>query len=595
MKFKFRNLKVRTQIILLAIFLLVCMGAISFSSLSSQNKALEHNLQVLEESIRSNFDNNIKEQVETAISILDNVNKKYEAGEITLEEAKLEGADLIRKLSYGKDGYFWADTYEGVNVVYLGQKQEGTNRYDEKDKYDFAFMKAIIDTGKSGGGYTDYWFPKAGETEPSPKRGYSLAFEPFSWVIGTGNYTDFIDDKIQTIANQEREKVERLMLNNILIFGFALVLAIIISIYVSGNLNTSIKAISKYLHTLAKGDFSAQLPGRLLDRRDDFGLLAVDVENMRLSVGTLISNTKMEADAIIDVVENVNYNVKELNGNIEDVSATTEELAAGMEETAAAAEELDATSQEIESAVRNIAEKSQEGALKVIEISTRAKVTKDTIKTSEASIEKVSGEIEEKLRKAILQAKVVSEIDVLSQAIMGITSQTNLLALNAAIEAARAGESGRGFSVVADEIRRLAEQSKTMVEQIQSVTSKVRDAVDNLSDNADVLLDFVGNDISDSIKVFSETADAYNEDAIYVDGLITDFSATSEELLASIQSVITAVNQVSKAAIEGAAGTSDIAGKIGDVNGMSGEVKLLIDSANQSTLKLKHEIAHFNI
>ncbi len=316
---------------------------------------------------------------------------------------------------------------------------------------------------------------------------------------------------------------------------------------------------------------------------------------MKQSVGALISNTKMEADAIVTVVENVNYNINELNGNIEDVSATTEELAAGMEESAASAQELDATAQEIESAARNIAEKSQEGALKVIEITTRAKVTQETIKTSEASIEKVSSEIEENLRNAIEQAKVVSEIDVLSQAIMGITSQTNLLALNAAIEAARAGESGRGFSVVADEIRRLAEQSKTMVEQIQGVTNKVRNAVDNLSDHADVLLGFVSKDIFDSIKVFSETAESYNEDATYVDGLITDFSATSEELLASIQNVIIAVNQVSKAAIEGAAGTSDIAGKIGNVNSMSGEAKLQIETANQSSLRLKKEITHFKI
>lgn len=592
---KFRNVKVRTKIILLAAFLLIVMGIISFNSLYSQNKTLEYNLEILDDSIRDNFDNNIKQQVETAVSILDNVYSKYEAGEITLEEAKTEGADLIRELSYGEDGYFWADTYEGVNVVLLGKKEEGTNRYDQKDINEFGFMKAIIETGKSGGGYTDYWFPKAGESDPSPKRSYSLAFEPFSWVIGTGNYTDFIDDTIQTLADQEREKVERLMLNNILIFAFALVLAVIFSIYISGSLNSSLKAISKYLHLLAKGNFNTQLPSVLLGRKDDFGLLAVDVENMKESVGILIANTKTEADSIIAVVESVNANVNELNSNIEDVSATTEELAAGMEETAASAEELNATSLEIESAARNIAEKSQEGALKVLEISNRAKETKETIKTSEGALEKVRGEIEENLKEAIVQAKVVSEIDVLSQAIMGITSQTNLLALNAAIEAARAGESGRGFSVVADEIRRLAEQSKTMVEQIQGVTGKVRDAVDNLSENADQLLGFVGKDISESIKNFSETADAYNEDAIYVDGLITDFSATSEELLASIQNVISAVNQVSKAAIEGAAGTSDIAGKIGEVNGMSGEVKTLIDTANQSTLKLKKEISHFNI
>lgn len=592
---KFRNMKVRTQIILLAVFLLAGMGGISLNSLITQKKALNHDLEILEDSIRTNFDNNIKQQIETAISMLDNVYKKYESGEITLEEAKLRGADLLRELSYGEDGYFWADTYEGVNIVMLGKKDEGISRYDQKDEKGTYFIQEIIKVGKSGGGYTDYWFPRAGETEPSPKRSYSFAFEPFSWVIGTGNYTDFIDDTINKMAAQETEKVEKLMLNNVLIFSAALVFAAIFSFYLSVSLNSSLKAISKHLHALSQGDFSVLLPARLLGRKDDFGLLAVDIENMKQSVGHLIANTKNEADSIISVVENVNSNVNELNGNLEDVSATTEQLAAGMEETAASAQELNATSLEIESAARNIAQKSQEGALKVLEISNRAKETKETVQTSEASIDRIRGSIEENLKNAIVQAKVVTEIDVLSQAIMGITSQTNLLALNAAIEAARAGEAGRGFSVVADEIRSLAEQSKIMVEQIQGVTGKVREAVDNLSENADELLNFVGTDITKSLGIFSTTADAYNEDAMYVDGLITDFSATSEELLASIQNVIEAVNQVSKAAIEGAAGTGEIAGKIGDVNNMSGEVKSLIGSANESTIRLQKEIAHFNV
>jgi methyl-accepting chemotaxis protein len=303
----------------------------------------------------------------------------------------------------------------------------------------------------------------------------------------------------------------------------------------------------------------------------------------------------MEADAIISAVALTNENMKALNSNIIEVSATTQELAAGMEETAASSEELNATSIEIETAVRSIAEKSQEGSQKVIEISKRAAGTKETAQSSQQKIQQISTEISEHLKTAVEQAKIVEQIDILSHSIMNITSQTNLLALNAAIEAARAGEAGKGFSVVADEIRNLAEQSTSMVEQIQGITSKVTAAVNYLASSAGELLDFVSDDINSSLDSFLLIARDYNEDSVYMDSLITDFSATAEELLASIQNILVTVNHVSLAAAEGASGTGDIAVRIGEVNTKSGEVEQLITSADTSCLSLKAEISHFTI
>ena len=138
---------------------------------------------------------------------------------------------------------------------------------------------------------------------------------------------------------------------------------------------------------------------------------------------------------------------------------------------------------------------------------------------------------------------------------MQITGQTNLLALNASIEAARAGEAGKGFAVVAEEIRVLAEQSKAAVSHIQDVTNNVMDAVNNLAEGTQKLLGFVGTDVVDSFATFSGMADSYSNDAGQIDGLVTDFSASSEELLASISGVMEAINEVSKAATEGASGT----------------------------------------
>ena len=131
----------------------------------------------------------INGEVETAISMLQAIFSKHQKGELTLEQAKQLGAELLRGLRYGKDGYFWADTTEGVNVVLYGRKDvEGKNRLESKDDKGKFFVKHFIGTAKAGGGYENYWFPKENQTTPLPKRGYVQLFEPFGWVVGTGYY-----------------------------------------------------------------------------------------------------------------------------------------------------------------------------------------------------------------------------------------------------------------------------------------------------------------------------------------------------------------------------------------------------------------------
>jgi methyl-accepting chemotaxis protein len=591
-----KHLKVRTKIIILAAFMLLVTVWMSVLSLTNQIKYSEESIADLDHSIRTSYDLNIKNQVENAVSLINNIYNKQVAGEYTEEEAKKLAADLVRELRYGDNGYFWIDTYKGDNIVLLGNDTEGTNRYESKDVNDFYLIKAIIENGrKEGGGFTDYWFPKAGETEASPKRGYSLAFEPYQWVVGTGNYTDYIDLEIGTLKEAESAALQKDVTIFVISFTCALLISAFVTFYLSRMLNRDFKTFGNYLNTLSTGDFTITLPEGYETRKDDFGNLARDLEGMKDSVAKLVGSTKLEADNIIDIVGNINENVRDLNTNIEDVAATTEELAASMEETAASAQEMTITSTEIETASRSIAEKSQEAALQIVEISKRALDTKEDVEATQKKSQEMQSEIESKLQQALEKAKIVSEINMLSDSIMKITAQTNLLALNASIEAARAGESGKGFAVVADEIRQLAEQSKKAVGKIQAVTGEVTLAVENLSGSAGSLLEFVSKDITESFNRLAGVAGAYMEDAMYIDGIITDFSATSEELLASIQNIMSSVNEVAHAATEGAIGTGDIAEKIANITDKSSEVAKQVEASGNSSERLKSEIANFTI
>lgn len=588
------NVKVQTKLVvvmLTTIVALVLCAVISSESMKQlQSKALE----TLEVDERASYDEQIKQQVDNVISLCQTIYDQYQAGVYTEEEAKKLAADEIRQLRYGDAGYFWVDQYDGTNVVLLGNDTEGTNRMETKDANGYQMVKEIIRVGQEAdGGYTDYVFPKEGETEPSPKRSYSKAFEPFGWVIGTGNYTDYIDDQVASIEKDFSSYVTgrmTLFIISTLIEGIIVVLLLIMIII---SIIRPLKKCISSIGVMEQGDFSQAMGTALLKRRDDFGKLAASLESMRNEMSGLIGEVKSQATEITRMVQEIDDNIQALDEEIENVSATTEELAAGMEETAASSEEINAMSHEIESAAKSIATRSQDGATEADDIRDRAVGIKKTTTENDERTKAIHAEINEGLTKALEDIKVVDQIGVLAESIMEITGQTNLLALNASIEAARAGEAGKGFAVVADEIRVLAEQSKAAVVHIQDVTKNVVESVTNLADGAKKLLEFVGTDVVDSFAGFSDMADSYSNDAGKIDGLVTDFSASSEQLLASINGVMDAIGEVSKAATEGATGTNDIAEKTGVVVEKAAEIKEKAEAAHHAADKLQQNVEHF--
>ena len=588
------NIKVRTKLVIVMVIALIALALCAVISNTSLSGLGNNALDIIENDMRSSYDKQIKAQVDNVISLCQSIYNRYEKGEYTLDEAKKLAADQIRDLRYGNNGYFWVDTYDGTNVVLLGNDTEGTNRMDAVDTNGFAYMQAIINAGKQeDGGFTDYVFPREGETESSPKRAYSKAFEPFGWVLGTGNYTDDIDDDVLDVKNEFSSYESN---SRMAIIGIAVVMEVILISVLTLITVSIVKPLKKslaHIEEIAQGDFSKEFEQDLLKRKDDFGQLADSLEKMRSEMKELIGEVKSEALEITGMVQEIDTSLQALDDQIENVSATTEELAAGMEETAASSEEINAMSHEIESAAKSIAERSQDGANEADEIRERAvKIKKDTDENDRRT-RSIHEEINESLTKALDDIKVVDQINVLAKSIMDITGQTNLLALNASIEAARAGEAGKGFAVVADEIRVLAEQSKAAVAHIQEVTVNVTAAVENLANDAERLLEFVGNDVVESLGGFAEMANSYNSDAANVDSLVTDFSASSEQLLASINGVMDAISDVSKTATEGATGTTDIAEKVGIVVQETEAIKQKAETTYHSAEKLQKNVERF--
>ena len=394
------------------------------------------------------------------------------------------------------------------------------------------------------------------------------------------------------LANNENSVVAIRILTYAI--AISLVVGLLLSFLIAYGIIKPIGKLKKELSILAQtgGDLTREID---IKSKDEVGQLANSVNQFLFNIRTIVNGIIKETTIVENSIAVVDKKMGDLNAFVENVSSTTEEISAGMEETAAATEQVNASSLEIESAIEAMNEKAQKGSAEAEEIGNRAIRLRDNSILSVKSANEIYEESTHKLKEALENSKAVEHINVLTGTILQISDQTNLLALNAAIEAARAGEAGKGFSVVADEIRKLAEESKAAVNDIQRVTSEVVSAVSDLADGSRTVLDFLDRTVKPDYAEMVKTGESYNEDSSFVYELVSDFSATSQELTASVEGIIRAINDVTKTVNEGAAGTQSIAEQNMEIVEMVNKVKNEMETSSRSTQKLKEIVGKFTV
>lgn len=590
-----KHLKIWMKLVIMGLVMLVGMIGVSFVSFLSLERVKNDAIDNLDITIRERFDDSIKDQVTNAVSMLDELYGRYEAGELTLEETQQLGMSLVRNIRYQEGGYFWMDDTEGNNVVLLGNSTEGTNRYDAEDAQGNKYVQQFISQAKDGGGFIDYYFPREGEEEASPKRAYTQLFEPFGWVVGTGNYTDDIDAEVaaqQKVMEATTRAIQKVIF---IIMVVCFVISVGIMFMIIFGISKGFKDAIAGLKALARGNFAYSFPEKYEKHRDDFGILIQETGHMKNEVAKLVGQVKEQSKVIYGLVGNITDDVTSLNAEIETMSATTQNLAANMEETSAASEEMAASAQSAEDNSRTMAEEASRGNTEAGEIGRRANDTKETAENAQEKAQKLLTEINARLANALENVKVIDQIQVLAEGIMNITSQTTLLALNASIEAARAGEAGRGFAVVAGEIGVLADESKETVGKIQNITGQVTQAVGNLSDSAGELLEFVSTDVQSDYDSFLKIGEQYSQDAGMVGEMTDLINRSADELNQMMQNISEIVKNVAIAAQDGAQGTSDIASRNSDVRSKAENIMEMVRQANGAVEALEEEVKSFQI
>lgn len=370
----------------------------------------------------------------------------------------------------------------------------------------------------------------------------------------------------------------------------SLILGIVMSRIIADNISAPLNTSIDHLNAVATGDLNREIPAALSNRADEIGVVVKALMKMQ----GFMKQVHEEAEKTDAAVGELEAMINAMNNETQDMSAVTEEMSAGMEETAASTASMQQVSGHLSEEIQHTVQEMKKSEAYTCEIAVRATELKAKMEQSQEASNRVYGSTKTSVENAIEAAKVVQEIETLTQAITDIAEQTTLLALNASIEAARAGEQGRGFAVVAGEVGKLAEQSQETAERIKSLTSQVMGAMEALSKGAFDLLHFIDDDIRKDYAQMDETAVQYKEDAEFFHKTAKGSTKSSEELLVSVRNMNQSMDEIGRATHESADGNTHIAENIVGMAEKYADILEKVQGFKEGTERLKHLVTAFS-
>lgn len=590
-----KSVKGTLALICLAIVIVssIVLGLIAVINLNAMTGIANQNY---ETAAWEGYNNEIKSQVQSVISILQAEYDKASSGKISEEAAKKEACEIIRNIRYGEDdsGYFWIDDTDSVLIMHpILPEQEGDNRHELEDQNGVKIIQEILNVCSSdaGGGYNEFYFTKADGVTVAPKIAYSQIFTPWNWIVSTGNYTD--DMQAAMAASQHTVQSTRNQMFLTLSISVLLIAAaaVVVANWFGGYICKPLVKIENLAGRMAQGDLTTAVDVR---QKNELGSTADSLNTAQKQIVGLISNidtTSKELQAVAhdfsetftamdDYIQNVSSAVEEIAQNTTTQAASTNSASESVEEIAA---EIQGTSDNMNSLkdnsiiLRGCSDRLMETLQKLAEINENTKRDIDLMSSQTTSTN-----------------ESVSKISDAASLIGNIANQTNLLSLNASIEAARAGAAGRGFAVVAEEIGDLATQSDKTVKEINNIITE-------LTENSQKSMDIMAtmNEAANvQVAALQSTREIYAELKEALDNCMTSIRETNDkinDINTQRQQVTDNISTLNNLATDNAASTEETSSMTVELSNMVSRSADMVKSLAEHIDILSENMTHFKL
>lgn len=511
----------------------------------------------------------LKNSVEMTIRMIDSLNKEVKKGRMTLEEAQeqakialigTKNSDGTREVenpvNLGENGYFFVLDKQGLEVA--SPLFENENTWDMEDAKGQLYIQDIINQSQTKGTFTTYyWQHPTNESKIEEKIAYSKMESDWGWIIVATTYTmDFY------------QPVDSIFYIILITIGIFLIIGTMITLLFSKHLASPIKIITSQLSEIAEGNL--QFDTMNVNRKDEIGQLNVSLIELKGNLANMISNISDVSKQVTVQSEELTHTAEEVGIGSRQIAITMHELSNGVEEQAHSATSLLEQVSDFSNTITLVA---SEGDNIKEESKKMLTITEEGNQHMTSSIEQmtiIDTQIKNSLEMVQGLDRKANRITELVNVIKEISEQTNLLALNAAIEAARAGEHGRGFAVVADEVRKLADQVNLSITNITSIVidiqSESKQVVETLEDSYQKVtfgthqIDVMGvafHHLKEMIETVSNEVDSMANSMISVldkthaiNSSIDTIASVSEETAAGIEQV-TATTEQSSSSMKG--------------------------------------------